>query len=98
GPQGQRTAAVGSHLDLAPTLLSFAGLGDDEIRARYPHLKGRSLKAPIADPSVKGPRGSVNVPGDGALVCWDGLNMLDKDWSLTGVLKELSDFNLEFSE
>ena len=24
--------------------------------------------------------------------------MLDKDWSVTGVLKELSDFSLEFSE
>ncbi len=97
-PQGQRTAAVGSHLDLAPTLLSFAGLADDEIRVRYPHLKGRSLKAAIADPGGDGPRGSVNAPGDGALICWDGLNMVDKDWSITGVLKELSDFSLEFSE
>src|SRR3712207_9329468 len=26
GPQGKRTSAVGSHLDLAPTLLEFAGL------------------------------------------------------------------------
>jgi arylsulfatase len=76
----------------------LAGLSDDEIRERYPHLKGRSLKAAITDPRGDGPRGSVNTPGDGALVCWDGLNMLDKDWSLTGVLKELSDFSLEFSE
>jgi arylsulfatase len=98
GAQGQRTAAVGSHLDLAPTLLAFAGLKDEEIRMRYPHLKGSSLKAPITDPSGNGPRGSVNAPGHGALVCWDGLNMLDKDWSVTGVLKELSDFSLEFSE
>jgi arylsulfatase len=97
GAKGQRTAAVGSHLDLAPTLLSFAGLTDDEIRNRYPHLKGRSLIGPIVDPSSDGPRGSPNVPGDGALLCWDGLNMLDKDWSITGVLKELSDFSLEFS-
>lgn len=98
GPKGQRTAAVGSHLDLAPTLLAFAGLGDEEIRKRYPHLKGCSLKRLIADPSRDGPRGSVNAPGAGALVCWDGLNMLDKDWSLTGVLKELCDFSLEFPE
>jgi arylsulfatase A-like enzyme len=98
GPQGQRTAAVGSHLDLAPTLLAFAGLDDEEIRERYPHLKGRSLKALISDPGADGPRGSVKAPGDGALVCWDGLNMLDKDWSLTGALKELSDMSLEFSE
>ena len=52
GPQGQRTAAVGSHLDLAPTLLAFAGLDDEEIRKRYPHLKGRSLKSAITDPSA----------------------------------------------
>jgi arylsulfatase len=98
GPQGQRTAAVGSHLDLAPTLLAFAGLCDEEIRARYPHLKGRSLRPLVTDPSGDGPRGSANAPGEGALVCWDGLYMLDKDWSLTGVLKELSDMSLEFSE
>ena len=97
GQQGKRTAAVGSHLDLAPTLLAFAGLSDQEIHELYPHLKGRSLMAPITDSNQNGPRGSVNAPGDGALVCWDGLNMLDKDWSLTGVLKELSDMSLEFS-
>src|SRR3712207_7597123 len=44
GPQGKRTAAVGSHLDLAPTLLEFAGLSQEQIAARFPHLKGRSLK------------------------------------------------------
>lgn len=97
GPRGQRTAAIGSHLDIAPTLLAFAGLGEDEIQTRYPHLNGHSLKAVIMDPSRDGPRGSVNAPGDGALICWDGLNMLDKDWSMTGVLKELSDFSLEFT-
>jgi arylsulfatase len=98
GPQGRRTAAVGSHLDLAPTLLAYAGLADEEIRKGYPHLKGRSLKALISDPSGDGPRGSVDAPGDGALVCWDGLSMLDTDWSLTGALKDLSDMSLEFSE
>jgi len=91
GPQGQRTAAVGSHLDLAPTLLNFAGLSEDEIRARYPQLKGRSLKPVILDPQQDGPRGSVNAPGDGALFCWDGLHSLDKDWAITGVLQELTE-------
>ena len=98
GPQGKRTAAVGSHLDLAPTLLAFAGLSEEEIRERYPHLKGRSLKSVITNPAEAGPRGSINVPGDGALICWDALNMLDTDWSLTGALKELSDMSLEFAE
>jgi arylsulfatase A-like enzyme len=91
GPQGRRTNAVGSHLDLAPTLLDFAGLSEDEIGARYPHLKGRSLKSAILDPATPGPRGSADAPGDGALYCWDGLNMLDPQWGVSGALKALTD-------
>jgi arylsulfatase len=91
GPQGRRTNAVGSHLDLAPTLLNFAGLSEEEIAARYPHLKGRSLKPAILDPDAAGPRGSVDAPGDGALFCWDGLNMLDPQWGVSGALKALTD-------
>lgn len=90
-PRGGRTAAVGSHLDLAPTLLAFAGLSQPEIRARYPHLKGRSLKEVIADPGQPGPRGSPAAPGDGALICWDGLHALDNDWAITGALKALTE-------
>ena len=93
GEKGKRTGAVGSHLDLAPTLLGFAGLTDEEIRKRYPQLKGRSLKSVILDPQTDGPRGSVTAPGDGALICWDGLNMLDKEWSVSGALKELADLS-----
>lgn len=94
GPQGVRTDAVGSHLDLAPTLLDFAGLSPDEIRQRYPQLKGRSLRPVIHDPASAGPRGSATSPGDGALYCWDGLNSLDKDWSIRGALHDLSVFDL----
>jgi arylsulfatase A-like enzyme len=95
GSQGQRTAAIGSHLDLAPTLLEFAGLTAEQIRARYPHLKGRSLRSVILDPARHGPRGSVSAPGDGALFCWDALHSLDKDWAITGALKLLTDLHLE---
>ncbi len=91
GPKGQRTAAVGSHLDLAPTLLEFAGLSKEEIGARYPHLKGRSLKSVILDPAQDGPRGSVNAPGAGALLCWDGLHLLDYKWAISGALRALTD-------
>src|SRR5690606_38639675 len=90
GPRGQRTQAVSTFLDLAPTLLAFAGLSDDEIAERYPLLKGRSLKGVMTGESADGPRGSVNAPGDGGLFCWDGLNMLDPDWAATGVLKDLT--------
>lgn len=91
GPRGRRTAAVGSHLDLAPTLLEFAGMSEAEIRERYPHLKGRSLRSAVLHPDDPGPRGSAAEPGDGALVCWDGLNMLDHEWALTGALGALAD-------
>lgn len=91
GAQGVRTAAVSTFLDLAPTLLDFAGLDDDDIRERFPHLKGRSLKPVLLDASQPGPRGSVDAPGDGGLICWDGLNMLDPDWASTGALGAVTD-------
>lgn len=93
GPGGKRTAAVSTFLDLAPTLLAFAGLSDDEIQERYPHLKGRSLKEVLLDPAQPGPRGSADEPGDGALFCWDGLNMLDPDWASTGALNAVTDLS-----
>lgn len=94
GPQGQRTDAVGSHLDLAPTLLDFAGLGPEEIGSRFPHLKGRSLRQAILHPSQDGPRGSVTAPGDGTLFCWDNLGSLDLAWNRTGALAGLSTMDL----
>lgn len=94
GPKGRHTAAVGSHLDLAPTLLEYAGLSHDEIAEAHPHLKGRSLKAVVEDPGAHGPRGSAAAPGDGALLCWDGLHSLDKDWAITGALQALTDLSV----
>ncbi len=91
---GKRTAAVGSHLDLAHTLLAFAGLSEREIAKQYPHLKGRSLKPVIENPDQDGPRGSANHPGDGLLICWDGLHALDKDWALSGALQELTEMGM----
>jgi arylsulfatase len=102
GPQGQRTDAVGSHLDLAPTLLHFAGLSEQEIRERYPQLKGRSLQGVMLQPEQDGPRGSANHPGDGALICWDSLGLLDFEYARTGAFKSLSVMDLspgnEFSD
>lgn len=90
GPAGRRTAAVGSHLDLVPTLLAFAGLSEDEIRERYPQLKGRSLKDAILHPEQDGPRGSATNPGAGALLCWDSLGAADFEYAKTGAFKDLT--------
>jgi hypothetical protein len=94
GTRGERTKAVGSHLDLAPTLLEFAGLGEEEIRERYPQLKGRSLRSAILDSKNDGPRGSSRNPGPGALYCWDGLHSLDYEWAITGGLRALTNLSL----
>ena len=90
-PSAVRSDAVGSHLDLATTFLSYAGLDDAEIQERYPALKGRNLRPVFDDPRrADPPRGSTSEPGDGALVMWDGLNMLDPEWAIQGALGELA--------
>ncbi|MFD1504854.1 sulfatase-like hydrolase/transferase [Georgenia yuyongxinii] len=91
GPAGTRTRAVGSHLDLAPTVLELAGLSQEDIARRYPQLRGRSLAEVLHDPDVPGPRGSIDEPGAGALLCWDGLFMLDAEWSVSGALRSMVD-------
>ncbi|MCA9872752.1 MAG: hypothetical protein KC441_03840, partial [Anaerolineales bacterium] len=82
GPGGQRTEAVGSHLDLAPTILAYAGLSDSERRQRYPFLKGYDLSCAVAEPGADGPRGSVKNPGQGALYTYDMVATIDAQWLL----------------
>ena len=94
GPQGQRTDSVGSHLDLVPTLLDFAGVGEEDLASRFPHLQGRSLKQVILNPEQEGPRGHAHAPGDGALICWDNLGAVDFEWNQTGALVSLSTMDL----
>jgi arylsulfatase len=98
GPRGRRSAAVGSHLDLAPTMLELAGLTEQQIHERYPQLKGRSLKGAILNPDQTGPRGSAIAPGDGALYCWDGLHSLDGEWAVSGALRSMMDLSFEAAD
>ncbi len=91
GARGVRTSAVGSHLDLAPTVLALAGVDAEERAKRYPQLAGRDLSVVFADPDRQAPRGSAEEPGDGALMTWDGLNMLDPEWAIQGALGRLLD-------
>ena len=80
GPKGATTEAVGSHLDLAPTLLSIAGLSEGERNERYPDLHGEDLSGVIATPERDGPRGSPSTPGKGSLYTYDMLSTIDIDW------------------
>lgn len=87
GRRGELSDAVGSHVDLATTFLGWAGLEGDALRERYPRLVGRDLRPVFEGPSGEaGPRGSSSQPGDGALIMWDGLNMQDPEWNMTGAL------------
>jgi arylsulfatase len=77
---GVRTDAVGSHLDLVPTILAYAGLSDEERKQRYPFLKGHDLSGVVAHPDLDGPRGSSQNPGMGALYTYDMIASVDAQW------------------
>jgi len=79
-PGGQRTEAVGSHLDLVPTILAYAGLSEEERQQRYPFLKGHDLSGVVTDPNSDGPRGSTTNPGIGALYTYDMIATIDAQW------------------
>jgi arylsulfatase len=71
---------VGSHLDLVPTILTYAGQPEEERQERYPFLKGHDLSAGMADPDSDGPRGSADRPGKGALYTYDMVATIDAQW------------------
>jgi arylsulfatase len=79
-PGGGRTDAVGSHLDLVPTILAFAGLSEAERQKSYPLLKGHDLSGVVRDPASVGPRGSSAEPGKGSLLTYDMIATIDAEW------------------
>ena len=79
-PGGVRTDAVGSHLDLVPTILAYAGLSEAEREKRYPFLKGYDLSGVVSDPISNGPRGSSKNPGKGVLYTYDMIASVDAQW------------------
>jgi arylsulfatase A-like enzyme len=79
-PGGGRTDAVGSHLDLVPTILAYAGLPEAELRQRYPALKGYDLSGVVETPTSDGPRGSSAEPGKGCLLTYDMIATIDAEW------------------
>jgi arylsulfatase len=64
---GRTTDAMASAVDLAPTLLSWAGASADEIAEQHPYLRGRSLT-----PTLEG--GTVR---DGVLTAVETITTLD---------------------
>jgi arylsulfatase len=86
-PEASRSDAVGSHLDLVPTILAYAGLSEDERRTRYPLLKGHDLSGVVSDPAAAGPRGSSATPGKGSLLTYDMIATIDAEWFVRNVTK-----------
>lgn len=86
-PDANRSDAVGSHLDLVPTILAFAGLPEEERRKRYPFLKGHDLSGVVSDPTSVGPRGSSATPGKGSLITYDMIATVDAEWFVRNVTK-----------
>ena len=68
---GTHTDALASAVDLAPTLLDFAGVSPAEVAERYPHLGGHSMR-PAMDGS-----GPIR---EGVLTAVESILTLDGDY------------------
>ena len=55
-PGGRRAKRLMSAIDIAPTLMGFAGMTHEEIEAQFPGLPGIDLSGMIADPSAPSER------------------------------------------
>lgn len=56
---GASTQALGSAIDLAPTVLSLCGIDDTVIAERHPQLKGIDISPAVAQPSARSRRDEV---------------------------------------
>jgi len=79
-PGGGRTDALGSHLDMVPTILAYAGLPEAQRQQRYPFLKGHDLSGVVENPASVGPRGASGEPGKGCLLTYDMIATVDAEW------------------
>lgn len=72
---GGTTDALASAVDLAPTLLEFAGVDSDDVAERFPDLHGHSLVPALDGAAVR----------DGVLTAVEAVNYLDNDfWARFG--------------
>ncbi|MBL8330169.1 MAG: sulfatase-like hydrolase/transferase [Rubrivivax sp.] len=58
---GRQTAALGSAVDLIPTLLTLAGCDAAQVARQYPQLAGVSLAAAVAQPEARTARDERGV-------------------------------------
>ncbi len=63
GSAGKECPALTSHLDITPTILALAGVGEDQRQAMAPKLRGHDLSGLLASPESAG----ANAVRGGAL-------------------------------
>ncbi len=74
GPKNALTSALVTHIDLAPTLLSFAGVKADDVKTQLPSLTGRDYSNLLATPGSAGTRDQ-----DGILYHWTSFAYLNHE-------------------
>jgi len=78
---GKQCGAVTSHLDIAPTLLSFTGADADKRKAAGTKLVGKDFSGLLASPDKAG----VNAVRDGMLFSYNMFAYLDGEFLRKGV-------------
>ena len=78
GNAGAKTDELVSSVDLAPTIMSIAGVTD--WKARWNQLAGYDLSPLAANPTLTGPRGNLNNPGQGMLFTYDSISTIDTEF------------------
>lgn len=76
-PGGRTTEAIGTSLDIAPTLLRWAQVTPEQRAERDPQLRGHDVAGVVDDPTTFTTRGSSKHPGTGALYTYDVLWAID---------------------
>jgi arylsulfatase A-like enzyme len=77
---GRTTDAVGTSVDIAPTLLRWAGVSPEVQAQRDPQLRGFDVAGVVADPATFTARGSTAHPGIGVLYTYDVLWAVDMEF------------------
>jgi arylsulfatase len=77
---GRTTDAVGTSVDIAPTLLRWAGVTAELQADRDPQLRGFDVAGVVTDPATFTARGSTTQPGTGALYTYDVLWAIDMEF------------------